>query len=120
MFLSPRPRPTILHPKISRVSPVYTVGENTEDKQRKTQCTAPRHPDPEEQGGSQKLPAVPLVWWLKTRVMRKRSTTGDVSLSPGRVFVTSVLGGQSMRSELCPTLSRILVSGAKCIPPGLH
>ena len=120
MFLLPRPRPTIHHPKISKVSPVYTDDEGTEDTQRKFQCAAPRHPGPEEQGGFRKPPVELLVWRLETRVMRKCSTAKDVGLSLERVFATSVLYGQSMRSVLCPTLSRILASGARYIPPGFR
>jgi len=120
MFLSPRPRPTIHHPKISKVSPIRTNDENTEDTQRKIQCAAPRHLGPEELGGTQELLAGPLVWWPKTRVMRRCSTIDDVDLSPGRVFVMSDLCEQSMRSVLCPALSRNLALGARYIPPGFH
>lgn len=119
-FLSPRPRPTIHHPKIPKVSPGYAGDENMEDTRRKTQCIAPRRPGPEESGGPQKPPAGPLAYWPKIRATGKSPTTGEFGLSPGRVFVTSVLCGQNTRSALCPTLSRILASGARYIPPGFH
>lgn len=55
--------------------------------------------------------------WLKIRVRKGRATNDGADLSEGRVFVTSVLDEQNMRSVLYPTPSYIPAAGARYTPP---